>query len=256
MKIGFYGASLCTSYDNKHSIREGYKSYIQLVQEYYNAEIIHYGRISTGYWDLILIQYKELLENKPDVAVFIWPGLGFLFNRQTREIGPYSANEDSAFKKRYPDMWPSVNLYYQNLYDREKEIVERLSAFKYFDELLSKELTDCKIIHLWEGDIEAILKVDPSDASTVGNFVAPYHWKTGSQIDAALLEFSIADQWPRRPSILKILVNDPRCNHLEGRKNNMLAGWLITAIESKDQRYEKSPILNAYYRECLAKHKI
>lgn len=254
MKIGFYGSSLCRFLDNAHSSKLNYKSYIRIVKDRYGAEIVHLGQMSASYWDVILIQYKELLENKPDIAVFVWPGLGFLYNKNCREIGPHSASDNSALKQRHPDIWPAVKHYYDKLYDREKDRIERLAAFKYFDELLST-LTDCKIVHLWEGDYEYPDSIDLANADSFGNYQAPYQWRNGSQIDGALLELCMAGQWPRRPTIHKIFANDPRCNHLEGSNNELLADWICSAIDTC-QSTDMNSTIREHYRSCLIENQV
>ena len=253
MKIGFYGSSACSFITNPHCEKWEYTSYIQMISNHYNATIIHLGQPSASSWDIILLQYEELLKNLPDVAVIIWPGRGFLFHRSCREISINGSIFGSRLHTTRPELWPAVNLYFEQLYDQKKEEIEQLASFKYFDEILAKDIP-CKIIHIWEGDILTLKNVDLSSSMFITEFTSPYIWKTGIQLNTNFISLSLANQWPRRPTFKQIMSNDPRCNHIEGdTKNTLISSWIIEAIEnySNGAVLDKIKDTKQFYDDCL-----
>lgn len=233
MKIGFYGSSLCGEITNKHCQLFYYSSYISKLKSKYNAEICHYGVKGCGYWDVILIQYKELLKNPPDIAVFIWPINHTLFNRKHRAIHTFSKLPDSKLESLDKTLWNSVCHYYNDLYDLEKDIQEYKSALYYFDKEILSKLESVKIIHFWEAGILNSVDIDFSNSNFIKNIEYPMTWSTGVEFIFPMLAFSAAGQWPRRKNFEKIFVKDPRCNHFEGDfKNTLLCNWISDAIDN------------------------
>lgn len=233
MKIGFYGSSLCHAVSNKEAERYAYSSYIAKLQKHYNAEVCHLGATGCGFWDVILIQYKELLANPPDVAVFIWPTNRTLFDRKFRCIHEMSTYEGTRLQLFNTELWRAAKLFYEQLFDKEKDVLEFTSALHYFDNVMLSQLKDIKIIHLWEHGVLDNLNPDLSNAKFIEDAVFPHSWKHGMEIKGSLLGISTAGQWPRRPTLEKVLVRDPRCNHLEGdTKNKMMFELLVKAIDN------------------------
>lgn len=237
MKIGFYGSSLCSSFDNEHSKRFGYETYISKLQKHYDADICHLGEAGSGYWDLIILQFKELLENPPDVAIFMWSGQEHLFHRDYRLLHEGSSLEGSRVHSKRPDLWPAVNLYYKHLHDREKETLEYFSALMYFDQvMLPKINSKTKIIHFWEYGLLDSRDPDLSSSNYIKEVTYPYTWSKGVELRCPLVAVSAAGQWPRRPNMKKVINNDPRCNHLDGdEKNDLMFNWIVDAIENYQQ---------------------
>ena len=242
MKIGFYGSSHCADVSSPHSERFHYTSYIQQLKEKLNLDIVHLGNPSIGNWDIILRQYQELLSNVPDIAVFIWAGPGYLYTKKFREIAFYSGYPESKFQDTNPDLWPVVNLYFENLYDINKDRIEQIAAFTYFDEILSKDIGQrCKIVHVWEGDLFYFMDADLSNSKFIKDYQPPYVWKTGVQLKTSLMGLSICGEWPRRPTLRKILEKDPRPNHIDSdEKNLMLTNWILEALD----RYQNGLVLD------------
>jgi len=185
MRIGFYGDSFCHEIENPHSRLYKYNTYIKLLKQYYDAEIINLGVGGSGYWDIILSQFN--LNNLPDVAIFCWSDFDRLYHPSVRNITRSTALQKGF--KNYLDrlcggtflnfnVWKAAKLYFKHLSDHNKNYKECQAALFYFDEkVLSK--TNTKIIHMW------------SFEHTVGI----HDWKNGSTIMPALSNFAFEGNW-------------------------------------------------------------
>lgn len=240
MKIGFYGSSLCKDFENIQAHRLEYQTYIQKLQKHYDANICHIGVGGCGVWDVILIQFKQLLENPPDVAVFVWPLNGVLFHREYRAIHKLSTVPGSRLCVADQPVWRATVEYYDKLFDWEKDVAEFKAALLYFDTMLLPQIKDkMKIIHLWEFGILTNFDDITSDTLDIRTsdflkkFETPFNWSSGMQIDGPMIGISIAGQWPRRPTFTKVFKNDPRSNHIEGEiKNTLMFNLLSNAIDN------------------------
>jgi len=242
--IGFFGDSFCAEVKNHHSIYYGYKTYLSLLSAHYNLKIVNIGHGGTGVWDILINQLNPLIEkNKiPDVCVFVWPVPGRLFHRSVRRLDSADAlhpklHTYNPFKK---NIWNAAKLYYNYLYDQEKEEIEYISALKYIDdEVLSKFTTNIKIIHLWSCGKTKEWSID-GIRPTNTNY--PYSWKRGIEIRPSLMSVSMYD------NSLDILQVDHRCNHLDGSyKNNLVFKWIREAIDNSTQVYDYSTEIDKFY---------
>lgn len=237
MKIGFFGSSYCSKLQNKHSENFNYKTFIQIIKNHYNAEITHYGANGCGSWDIILNQSKKLLDNPPDVAIFIWPVPAIIYHKEYQAIYDDSAYEGSKLHVKNPKLWEAVSLYYQRLYDKEKLIIEERAALMYADNTFIKELSNTtKVIHMWEWVEGDNIDFDLSNPDLVAAMRYPHSWNHGSSIITPLSMLSAAMQYPFRSNFKKVLRKDPRPNHLEGVfKNVLLASWIISVIDNPEK---------------------
>lgn len=237
MKIGFYGSSFCYARSNKDSVRYSYSTYIDKLSQHYHADICHLGESGCGVWDIIITQFKELLNDPPDVAVFTWPCNATLFHRQYRYLHKLSILPGSKINKADPKVWEATCNYFESLFDYEKDILEFKSALTYFDMVMLPKLKNVKVIHLWEYGIlnhtDEGFFTDLSTADFIKSVRYPINWTNGVEIRSPLMAISAAGQWPRRANLAKVLVNDPRCNHLDGElKNNLLFNWIKNAVDN------------------------
>ena len=155
MRIGFYGDSFCHEIENPHSRLYKYNTYIKLLKQYYDAEIINLGVGGSGYWDIILKQFDE--KNIPDIAIFCWSDYDRIYHPLVRNITRTTALQ-RGFKTYIDrlsggsifnfDIWKSAKMYFKHLSDEEKNKKECESALFNFDEKVLAKI-NAKIIHLW-----------------------------------------------------------------------------------------------------------
>jgi hypothetical protein len=224
--IGFFGDSFCAEIQNHHSLWFDYDTYIKKLKEYYSAEIVNLGYGGSGIWDCYLNQLKPLIDKNavPDISVFVWSLPGRLYHRKVRRLNSADSNNPKlhTFNPIYWKTWKAAKLFYQELFDWEKEELEYISALRYFDdEVLSKLPT--KIIHLW-----ATGKTNGWSNESVKPENVSYHyrWKSGVEIRPPLLGLSLIGH------DIDILQTDHRANHFEGsRKNEMIYNWIRQAVD-------------------------
>lgn len=241
--IGFFGDSFCAERSNDHSIKNNYVSYIDLLAKNYDAKIVNLGKGGCSVYDTILIQLKPFIEGNliPDVCIFVWSNAGRLFDRQIRRITQKSVHTytPTFLNILEQNKWNAARLYYQYLYDQEKEDLEYVSLLNYIDTVVLNQFpSSVKIVHLWSfGNPDWHNKnFKPSVTSY------PYQFKTGVEIRPALGSVSLYD------SHKDILHMDPRCNHLDGQyKNDIVFGWLKQAIENKDSLFDYSNNIERLY---------
>jgi hypothetical protein len=238
--IGFFGDSFCAEQTNHHSLYYGYKTYIKLLAEHYDAKVVNLGVGGSGVWDTLLLQLKPFIESNtvPDICVFVWTIPGRLFNRKVRRLN--STDVDVKWKLTNRDIWQAGKLFYNHLYDQEKEELEYLSFLRYVDQVvLPKIPSTSKIVHLWTaGSTTSWTKegIRPS------NITYPYEWTIGSEVRPSLLSLSMYD------NDLEILSNDHRCNHLDGDfKNETLFSWLKLAIDNPNSFWDYTIIADKLY---------
>lgn len=256
MKIGFYGSSLCSDFENYDAIKNNYRSYLTILRDTHKMDVCNLGVSGADYWHIILVQFKKMLEDNPDVAVFIWPANEFIFARNYRPIYKDSVNEGSRLCKTDTELWEATKLYYKHMHDAEKSNIEWLAALHYFDTVLLPTVKNTKIIHMWEyGDVTNVsYDTDLSNSSFIKNIKYPHDWKTGTQLIAPLIALSLAGQWPRRPNVTKVLAKDPRCNHLDGvEKNELLVSWILELINANGTIDKTQEIIDLY-DQMLAKN--
>jgi hypothetical protein len=253
--IGFFGDSFCELESNKHSIDNGYKTYIQQLKEYYNLEIVNMGMGGSSVWDVVINQLGTLIKNNkvPDVCVFSWTHSGKLFHRKSRSLhyaSVFHGNNDAKFEwfaKEYPDagynffdkeVYATAKQYFIHLYDQEKSDIEHLALMQYIDNNILNTLTNTKIVHLWSFGSH---NFNLENGWHPDNIKYPYVWKNGATILPALMSLSMINYpWPTQPAI------DDRPNHIEGDKNNTVFEWIKYAIETGETKDYSSDIIKRW----------
>lgn len=240
--IGFFGDSFCAKRRNGHSIWYGYKTYLQLLADHYDAKIVNVGHGGSSVWDTLLIQLNPLIEKNqvPDICVFVWTAPGRLFNREIRRLN----NSDVEHKSFSPFKRKLVNAakdFYEYLYDQEKEEIEHVAFLRYVDQVVLPKLpSTTKIVHLWTaGKISdwTIEGIRPA------NTTYTHTWSCGSEIRPSLLSISLYD------TNIEILNTDKRANHLDGQfKNDLVFNWIKSAIDNSNSFWDYSIIVDDLYK--------
>lgn len=201
MKIGFFGDSFAAWYENKHSISNNYTTYIKLLVEHLEADIIHLGKGGSSVWDLVLVQIPQLFEKEiPDVCICAYSEPGRLFHREVRNLNFRSAERENS------NIHLAAREYYKHLHDQEKHDLEYISLLHYLDNKVFPAYKT-KFIHL-------------------SSFQSVYKWQTGVTISPALYNLSMQNH-------TVFPAEDIRANHLEGtKKNNQIFNALLDAIEN------------------------
>lgn len=194
MKIGFYGDSFCCEESNPHSIAKGYNTYIKMLKQKHNANIVHLGHGGSSVWDVIIKQFD--VDNAPDVCIFCWTDYARLYNNRLRNLTKGSV-ENKAWKDYslndliYRNTINAAKGYFKYLHDEEKAKIEHIAALQYFDLNVLPQITS-KIIHMW-------------------SFDEVYEWKHGSVIKTPL--YSLVDSNATG-------FDTWAANHINGEDNN------------------------------------
>ncbi len=226
MKIGFYGDSYCVKIDSLHCQYHKYQTYIKLVKNHYNAEVINLGEGGSSYWDLMLKQFPPALNNLPDICIFCWTDPSRIYNPSTRNLGSWVMEKinymDHPGHILNHNTYLAAQKYFTHLYDDEKALHEALSAFYFFDrEVLAPIQDKTKIIHLWSFGIPR--NTDSNNIYIPDNLDYIYRWKTGVELRPSLKCFGNLSG--------DVLDDGPVPNHLYGNLNNkLLADFIIEAI--------------------------
>lgn len=184
--IGFFGDSFCA---NKHSFSFKYSTYISMLADHYNANIVHLGKGGSSIGDLILLQLNPFIkENRvPDICVFVWTESARIFDRRIRKLNLASVQEYSKRSK----IWAAAYDYYTHLFDFEFSELQYLALLEHVDNVILPKLpTKTKIVHLWSFG-------NPKEWTTDGfrpENIKYYHtWKHGIEIRPSLMSFSMMD---------------------------------------------------------------
>lgn len=208
MKIGFFGDSFCEEMWNQHSVWYGYKTYLRMVKDHYQADIVNLGQGGSSVWDTVLLQFPKFENNLPDVCIFCWTDSLRLYHPKVRNIC-YGTVVDqkkinhqiSGFFNR--NLFSAAESYFKNLYFPEKAELETKALLHYFDDfVLSKIEGKTKILHFW-------------------SFDPVYDWKHGKEIKEPLV--SIANQPNEHDNV------DISPNHFGDHKKNQQMFELIKA---------------------------
>lgn len=182
LKIGFFGDSFCDQIVNPHSVFYKYDTYIKLLKQNYNAEVVNLGKGGSSIWDVVLNQFPLHKDNLPDVMIFVWTDFNRIYHKTVRNMtytyccAPVPWAEMTIQRILNPAVIKSGKAYFDHLFDFEKAELEYLSLLYYFDnEILSKINTKTKIVHLW-------------------SFEKRYDWKNGVEIKTPLVNFA-EQQW-------------------------------------------------------------
>lgn len=177
MKIGFFGDSFCMELENIHSEKYQYTTYIDLIKNYYSADIVHLGEGGSSVWDVIINQFPAYQDTPPDICIFCWTDTYRLFHKDFRSLTSGSVlnlkdkdrNEDHL---KYKDVFEAAKHYFLKLHDPVKADLEAIAALHYFDDyVLGKIANKTKIIHMW-------------------SFEKYYQWTHGVEITTPLLSIS------------------------------------------------------------------
>lgn len=220
-KIGFFGDSFCA---NKNSFSLKYTTYVSMLANYYDAEIVHLGKGGSSIGDLILLQLNPFIieNNVPDICVFTWTDIARIFNRHVRKLNLASVQE---YYKR-SKIWTAALEYYTHLYDHEFSELQYLALLEHVDNVILSQLpSKTKIVHLWSFG-------NPKEWTTNGflpeNINYHYTWKHGIEVRPSLMSFSMMDN----PS--NEVFNDPGPNHLSNKmKNDIVFELIKNAIDSQ-----------------------
>ena len=236
--IGFFGDSFC-----EHKTSPNYKTYIELLGEHYNAEIVNVGMGGSSVWDLLINQLNPLINsnNIPDVTVICWTIPARLFHRTCRcihlskALEGYDKNKEQWFAKTYPgvdnwfskEIWDAAQQYFLVLRDEEKEYLEYLAALRFIDQtVLSKIKDKTKIINLWSF-------ANPSEWTHEGfkpeNISYPYTFENGVELRPPLISLSVSGSSGK--TFLFPMIDD-RANHLEDDKNVFLCNVIKQYIDN------------------------
>jgi hypothetical protein len=236
--IGFFGDSFCAEQYNDHSLENNYDTYISLLSKHYDAEIVNLGHMGSSIYDTILIQLQPFISKNqvPDICVFCWTSGGRLFHPTVRNINASSLSKYKINIENFSQskVWRAAGMFYQELFDSDKDFLEYRAMLKYIDECILTTLPPgTRIVNLWSFGLD--WRID-------NPYSNPHEWKTGSEIITPLLAISTCD-FPA-----KNLSNDPRCNHLDGQyKNNLVFEWIKQAIDSPGQRFDHSESIAKLY---------
>lgn len=155
MKIGFFGDSFCMEFDNIHSEKYQYNTYLTMIKDYYSADIVSLGEGGSSVWDVIINQFPAFENNLPDVCVFCWTDSNRLFHRTFRTLtaGSVLSLKDKDITEdhyKQKDVFEAAKFYFKKLHDIEKSELEAIAALHYFDDYVLSKISDkTKIIHMW-----------------------------------------------------------------------------------------------------------
>jgi len=260
LTIGFFGDSFCELKSNAHSIENNYKTYIELLADHYNADIVSLGMGGSSIWDVNFNQLGPLIKSNrvPDICVFVWTHSGKIYHPRSRSLHSSAAlrgfNQEKFdwFAKTYPDVgynyfdkniYEAAKQFYMYLYDQEKEDIEHIAQLQYIDNNVLNTLpATTKIIHLWAFGANNFQK---ENGWHPDNISYPHEWKHGVTIKPCLMSLSVSDHgWPKYP------VTDYRPNHLEGvKKNEMVCQWVKDAVETGQSADYTSTVLNMWTQQ-------
>lgn len=222
--IGFFGDSLCSVVENDHSIQHNYNTYLKQVSNHYKANIIHTGIAESSIWDVYLLQLKPLITaNKiPDISIFSWGAFGRLYHRQVRSLHRNSVariNYDNDLENKH--IWLSAKMFYENLFDQEKEMIEWVSVLEHLDRhIFSQWPVNKKLIHIWSF---ALYHHPPEAKYDINAVKYPFRWQHGVEIRPPLMWLSSEESWPT--------IGKP--NHISGHENNkIVADTIIQSIDN------------------------
>ena len=228
MKIGFFGDSFVEELSNPHSWFHGYQTYLEIIKNHYNAEIVNLGQGGSSYWDVILKQFTPFMNDLPDVCVFCWTESSRLFHPTVRNIGPWLAGNskhiDPIGKLLNYKKYNAAKQYYMHLHDQQKAEQERLAALYYFDNVVLAPIQEkTKIIHLWS--FGNVLKWEQENPYYPSNITYPYRWKTGHEIHPSLNCFTLIGCGNSESALAP--------NHFGSKENNTtVASILINTINN------------------------
>ena len=223
MKIGFFGDSFCAM--NHISKDYEYTTYINKLENYYNADIVNLGVVGSSIYDLLLLQLTPFIESDtvPDVCIFVWTNVTRLYNKDIRHLN--CLPEKYLYKiiktEAQKNILDAARHYYLHLQDTDLDLFKAKAVLYYFDNEILKSLPTTKIIHLWSfGEMDN------------GYTTYIHRWKTGVEIRPALIRVVSPNGY---------LGNNFDPNHLsDDKKNEIVFEWIKEAIDN----YENGKLID------------
>lgn len=173
MKIGFFGDSFCMEFDNIHSEKYKYQTYLTMIKNYYSADVVNLGVGGSSVWDVIINQFPIFLDNLPDVCIFCWTDSNRLYHKSFRSLTGSSVlnlkeKDFTEQNETDKDIFDAAKQYFLKLHDFQKADIEKNAALHYFDDFILSKIKDkTKIIHLW-------------------SFEKTYNWNNGVEVSTPL----------------------------------------------------------------------
>ena len=214
MKIAGFGDSFITENDKLYS-------YTNLIGKHFDTDFQHFGHEGSGAWDAFF-QFKNSNVDA-DVVLFVWSNSSRLYHHKYRNICFSGAmtNENSS-----DPIWQAALGYYKHLFNAEKAVYEHIAFYYWIDNWLKENYPNTKFIHMWgfpgtSLDSNGLPPWDNPDSFSY------YHtWKNGVDVKPALIHLSYLDEWPGD------LTKETRCHHMTPKMHNVLANYIIDAIEN------------------------
>lgn len=216
MKITFFGDSFSAE-NSKFNLN--FKTYISLLETEFNTKISIKSKGGCSHWDIIINQFLPETDNLPEVCIFTWPDENRFFHRTVRNI---RLNEAVCYSEKkykilepgynfgmYKNEWRAAEMFYKYLFDRQKNDLEYRSSLLYFDEVILKNFSNKKFIHLW-------------------SFNKKHEWKNTVALDEPLI--TMAE---------RLIPNYHEPNYLEARNKNYEAPNHLPTQELNDHVFEK-----------------
>lgn len=229
MKIGFFGDSFVHEMSNPHSWYYKYDTFLKLIKDHYNAEIVNLGKGGSSYWDVMLQQFRPYENNLPDVSIFAWTDFSRVYHPTVRNIGMWTTEKHKWKDTHFSHVLNYKKIragkeYFTHLYDHEKAKQESIAAFYYYDrEVLAPIQHKTKIIHLWSFGVPHIW--DQENPYYPNNINYIYRWQTGTEIRPSLKCFSRVGRTTSD--------DDMAANHLGSiENNNLVSKIIIDAIDN------------------------
>jgi hypothetical protein len=226
--IGFFGDSFCKSmniYDKT--------TYIDMVADDLDLEVVNLGVAGSSIEDAILIQFENFISanNVPDICVFLWTDSHRLFNRNNRNLNGGSISRPTPLSETIS----AAKNYYAVLYDYKWHELRHRAILYYFNKVLLSQFPDKKILNLWSFGEAKQVRSNDKETFTLDNIVYPCRFSRGVEIRPALVHLSVTET-----EKLIDLGNDVRPNHLEKLlTNKRLASVIIDGITN----YEDGKLL-------------
>lgn len=143
MKIGFFGDSYCADFESD----EKWKTYIQLLSDYFKADITHLGYAGSNIFDCIEKQFFSDFEES-DILIFCWTGYGRLYHDIVRHLTVFTTESRWYDKDKNVKIYDAAKTYYEHLYNDRKHLIEACSMMHWFDDVVLSKINK-KIIHMF-----------------------------------------------------------------------------------------------------------
>lgn len=240
MKIGFFGDSFCADIQSQSG------TYLQLLANHYDAEIVNLGTGGSSIWDVLLLQIDPFIKNNniPDICVFVWTEPGRLFHRVLRHLNIGSAVSDNwrSPLNDHEIIYKAAKDYYLHLHDPELDHYRYAAALHYFDTVVLPTFPkNTKIVHLWSFghvhqwyDKNSFLPEHDNCCHVQPEQLLYFHtWKNGFEIRPSLTSIIISCE-----CTLKEMMGSAQANHIPFGKqfdpiNSLIFNRIKDAIDQQ-----------------------